>query len=121
MSKRRLTAALVVVGIGCAVSLIWRHYNVTLPFDSAQWRSGDRTLRYRMKDDLRRRVDAGEFATLQSVDEKLGPAEEKYDGDVVNETHYRVYSMRSPAGSPWYVHVRADKSGKVIMVLITAS
>src|SRR4051812_34342091 len=63
-----------------------------IPFDPPHWRSGDRVLRYRMKDALRAKFDAGELSTRDGIDAALGPDDDRS----VTDAEVRNYSLSTP-------------------------
>jgi hypothetical protein len=113
--KRPLLILLAVVLVPVVTAAAWRYHTRALPFDSARWRSGDAVVRYRMKEALRAKYDAGELGTRDAVDAALGP-----DDDREDSTQFRQFLLKSPGlGFPWYVHVGFDDSGKVTRFIVT--
>lgn len=95
----------------------WNFYTRPLAFDSPRWRSGDGIVRYRMRDALRAKYDAGDLATLDAVDKALGPGDDSSD-----PSRIRYYRLKSPGlGFPWYVHVNFDETGKVFRFIVAPS
>ena len=110
-----LPAVLLVPALAVAA---WRYHTRPLPFDSARWRSGDAVLRYRMKDSLRAKYDAGRFSTRDAIDAALGP-----DDDREDDPRKREFRLREPGitGSPWYLFITFDEQGNVERFMINVS
>lgn len=78
------------VGLGCSgLKRPWRDYTQK-PFDSAEWKAGDKIERGRMTDDFYKK--RGEFAglTAETLEAKLGPPDLKKTMERREVWFYRV-------------------------------
>lgn len=107
----------ILLAILAAMPFVWWHGSVKpLPFDSKQWVSGDAKLRYRMKDALIGKYQAGGLASRDTLDAELGP-----DDDRASDPTHRYFRLLSPViANPWYVRVRMSEEGKIIQFLVSA-
>jgi hypothetical protein len=114
MRKRLLVLACVVV-LGVVAGFAWRHHSRPIPFNSAVWRNGGPVIRYRMKDDLHARYEAGQLATRRAVDDALGPDDDSSPGS----SDYRYFRLREPGiPNPWYLRISFDAKGNVERFMI---
>ena len=76
-----------------------------IPFDSTSWQGGDPSLRFRMKDSLVSKYEAGDLSTLEAVNRLLDPN----GGSRDNYDRIRL----SAWDGPWYLRIDFDEQNNV--------
>jgi len=115
MRARRLTLVTcgTIVAAALFAAVFWQVRFKTLPFDSAGWRSdshGEAGMRWRMRADTLRMLQAGEIATAGDVDRLLGPSS-------VGNAFFRRYRLGGRFPMPidsWWLDVALDTKGRVV-------
>ena len=89
-----------------------------LPFDSQAWKAdrfGHTTVRYRMWNDLERRLKNGEISTRENAVAHLGWPDPNTPETKQRKALNWTYGMQKPGlGFPYYVRIQFDEEGRIL-------
>jgi hypothetical protein len=108
-ARRRRVLVYALIAVVIAAFAFWHLSTNVLPFDAVRWAGGSPRLRFRMKDSLVAKYQAGKFPTREIVDQVLGPDDDRSDGP-----EHRHFDLLEWYGNPWYLRILFDDRGNVV-------